>query len=224
MKFAPFVVALTFAIALSTFAADPPKTDPKTPSANAAKPPPPKAYINEADAGADFKVQGEYLGEAGDLKLGIQVIALGKEGFRAVVYRDGLPGDGWNGKEPRQVNGKWEGDSVKFATEDGRTLVIDNSGQSAVGANEKQETMDFKKVIRKSATEGAKAPAGAIVLFDGTNVDEWNNGKMDERHLLMVGTPNLFFPSCPTPAARAGPTPAFIFRTATKCRCSIRSG
>jgi hypothetical protein len=113
---------------------------------------------------------------------------LGKEGFRAVVYRDGLPGDGWNGKEPRQVNGKWEGDSVKFATEDGRTLVIDNSGQSAVGANEKQETMDFKKVIRKSATEGAKAPAGAIVLFDGTNVDEWNNGKMDERHLLMVGT------------------------------------
>jgi len=187
MKLAPFAVALAFAISLSTFAADPPKADPNTPSANAAKPPPPKAFINEAEAGNDFKIQGEYLGESGDLKLGIQVIALGKEGFRAVVYRDGLPGDGWNGKEPRQVNGKWDGDSVKFTTDDNHTLVIDKSGQSAVGANEKQETMDFKKVNRKSPTEGAKAPAGAIVIFDGTNVDELNGGKMDERHLLMVG-------------------------------------
>src|SRR4051812_39136480 len=110
MKLAPFAVALALSISIS-FAADPPKGDPKTPSANAAKAPPPKAYINEAEAGPDFKIQGEYLGEAGDLKLGIQVIALGKEGFRAVVYRDGLPGDGWNGKEPHGVNGKWEGDT-----------------------------------------------------------------------------------------------------------------
>jgi hypothetical protein len=186
MKFASFAVALALAISIS-FAADPPKADPKTPSANAAKPPPPKAFINEAEAGADFKIQGEYFGESGDLKLGIQVIALGKEGFRAVVYRDGLPGDGWNGKEPRQVNGKWEGDSVKFTTDDNHTLVINKDGESAIGANEKQESMDFKKVHRKSPTEAAKAPAGAVVLFDGTNVDEWNNGKMDERHLLMVG-------------------------------------
>src|SRR6476659_8678273 len=107
MKLAPFAVALSFAITLSTFAADAPKGDPKTPSANAAKAPPPKAYIKEADGGPDFAIQGEYLGEAGDLKLGIQVIALGKEGFRAVVYRDGLPGDGWFGNAPKQVNGKW---------------------------------------------------------------------------------------------------------------------
>src|SRR5882762_5417940 len=186
MKFASFAVALALATSIS-FAADPPKADPKTPSFNAAKPPPPRAYINEAEAGPDFKVQGEYLGEAGDLKLGIQVIALGKEGFRAVVYRDGLPGDGWNGKEPRHVKGKWDGDAVKFTTDDNHTLVIDKNGQSAVGANEKQESMDFKKVTRKSPTEGAKAPAGAIVLFDGTSVDEWNGGKMDERFFLIVG-------------------------------------
>jgi hypothetical protein len=186
MKLASFAVALALATSIC-FAADAPKADPKTPSANAAKAPPPKAYINEAEAGPDFRIQGEYLGEAGDLKLGIQVIALGKEGFRAMVYRDGLPGDGWNGKEPRPVNGKWEGDAVKFTTDDNHTLVINKDGESAVGANEKQESMDFKKVHRKSPTEGAKAPAGAIVLFDGTNVDEWNGGKMDERHLLMVG-------------------------------------
>jgi len=187
MKTASFCIALVLSLNLA-FAADPPKADPKTPSANAAKPPAPKATINEADADQDFKVQGEYLGEAGDLKLGIQVIALGKEGFEAVVYRDGLPGDGWNGNAPRRVKGKWEGESVKFTTDDNHTLVIQKDGESAVGANEKQESMDFKKVHRKSPTEGAKAPAGAIVLFDGTNVDQWNGGKMDDRHLLMVGT------------------------------------
>src|SRR5438105_2445853 len=70
MKLAPFAVALALATCIC-FAADPPK-DTKTPSANAAKAPPPKASINEADADQDFKIQGEYLGEAGDLKLGIQ--------------------------------------------------------------------------------------------------------------------------------------------------------
>ena len=92
MKLAPFAVALALATCIC-LAADPPKES-NTPSANAAKPPPPKAFINEAEAGPDFKIQGEYFGESGDLKLGIQVIALGKEGFEAVVYRDGLPGDG----------------------------------------------------------------------------------------------------------------------------------
>ncbi|HEV8607567.1 MAG TPA: DUF1080 domain-containing protein [Tepidisphaeraceae bacterium] len=192
MKLASSALALIFAFAALTFAADPPKpdskADPKTPSSAAPKPAPPKAFINEAEAGRDFTVQGEYLGESGDLKLGIQVIALGKEGFRAVVYRDGLPGDGWNGKDPRQVNGKWDGDSVKFTTDDNHTLVIDKSGQSAVGANEKNETMDFKKVNRKSPTEGAKPPQGAIVLFDGSNVDEWANARMDDRRLLVAGT------------------------------------
>ena len=69
MKLASFAVALALATAIS-FAADPPKADPNTPSANAAKPPPPKAYINEAEAGPDFKIQGEYLGEAGDRRPG----------------------------------------------------------------------------------------------------------------------------------------------------------
>src|ERR1041385_4064485 len=117
MKLAPFAVALALAISLTTFAADAPKGDPKTPSARAEKPAP-KAFIKEADAGPDFAVQGEYLGETGDLKLGIQVIALGKEGCEAVVYRDGLPGDGWNGNAPRRVKGKWDGDTVKFTTDD----------------------------------------------------------------------------------------------------------
>src|SRR5688500_9531730 len=70
--------------------------------------------LTPEQAGADYVVQGEYLAGMGENKAGVQVIALGKEGFRAVFYNGGLPGAGYDGKEKQEVPGKWDGDVVKF--------------------------------------------------------------------------------------------------------------
>jgi hypothetical protein len=182
MKLASFAIALALILSLSTFAADPPKP----PSTEAPKPPPPKAYTTEAEAGPDFAMQGEWVGEAGDDKWGIQILALGKQEFRAVVHKGGLPGDGWDGGRKFEAPGKWEGDIVKFTSSDNHTLTLSKDG-TGVGANAKGETCEFKKVTRKSPTEGAKPPQGAVVLFDGSTADNFQGGKMNDQKLLQVG-------------------------------------
>ena len=58
-------------------------------------------YTDPKKADADFAVQGEYAGtlkmSEGDVRIGVQVIALGQGNFQAVAYLGGLPGDGYNG-------------------------------------------------------------------------------------------------------------------------------
>ena len=54
----------------------------------------------KANEDEDFSLQGEYT----DSTRGLQVIALGDGEFRVVVYTDGLPGAGWNGKDKQQLD------------------------------------------------------------------------------------------------------------------------
>jgi hypothetical protein len=150
-----------------------------------------KAFTNAKEAGPDFQVQGEYVGEktidGKRQKWGTQVIALGDGKFDAVGYPGGLPGDGWNQKTKKKVSGKTEGDATVFKTEGGDTLTIRGGVLTATNSSgDKIGTLE--KVHRESKTLGAKAPAGAIVLFDGKSVDAWEGGQMTEDGLLMQGT------------------------------------
>ena len=87
-----------------------------------AKPPPPKAYTDPAQADADFAIQGEYSGERDGKKFGVQIWAQGEGKFEAVTYKGGLPGDGWNGnrEEMRRGGGEMEGTRAVFASPDGK--------------------------------------------------------------------------------------------------------
>jgi hypothetical protein len=144
-----------------------------------------EAHSDPAKAGIDYQVQGEYEGvvDADGQKWGAQVIALGDGTFRLVGYQGGLPGNGWRrGDESKSVDGKLEGDVAVFdgaefvLHADGKVLKIESVDGDALG--------ELKKVHRESPTLGKQPPDGAMVLFDGTNTDAWNNGKLTEEGYL----------------------------------------
>jgi hypothetical protein len=147
-------------------------------------------FLTVEDAGPDYKVQGEYgEAEAGKAKFGVQVIALSDDKFRAVVYPGGLPGAGWSGDKQTKVeiDGKRAGDKVEF---DGigwkAEIGADGSSIKLIGGN--GETVTLNKVMRQSPTMGAKAPAGAKVLYGASeDVKNWNNAHADGRGLLAAG-------------------------------------
>lgn len=132
------------------------------------KRPRPKVYTDAATAAQadpDFSLQGEYAA-AGQ---GVQIVALGQGRFRLVRYPGGLPGLG--------------------GTKQGRTAA-------EVGAADARAAIakGFQRIQRHSTTLGAKAPAGAKVLFDGTeaSLKNWKKGaRFDGKGHLMAGATSL---------------------------------
>lgn len=137
------------------------------------------AFTDAKDAGPDFVVQGEYAGvDTEGHKWGCQVIALGDGKFDVVGYPGGLPGDGWKrGDEMKKGKGELK-DGVTTINGDGWSATI-KDGTLAV-EHDGKKVAELKKAERKSPTLGAKAPSGATVLFDGTSVDAFKNGKFVE--------------------------------------------
>lgn len=151
-----------------------------------------KTYTNPKEAGPDYALQGEYVGkvsvDGAEVKYGVQVIALGNDKFQAVTYPGGLPGAGYSGglsyddllkSEGTASNGKVEfkGENFIATLGDGKIEVVSDDGD---------EIGTFEKVERKSPTLDKKAPDGAVVLFDGTSADNFENGKLVQGDLLLA--------------------------------------
>ena len=157
------------------------------------------AYDDPTKTDADFPFQGEYLGtikgEEGELKVGLQVIALGGGKFHAAGYHGGLPGAGWDGKSPNEADGELKDGVVSIAGE--RTIATIKGDTVTIVSREGKEFGKLIKTHRQSPTFGAKPPEGAVVLFNGKSVDAFTNGKMTDDGLLMQGcTSNQKFASC----------------------------
>ena len=141
------------------------------------------AFTAIEDAGPDYQVQGEYVGAHGSGEFGVQVVALGGEEFEAVLCPGGLPGAGWDGKQPRtRIKGKLANGEVVFEKDGIRAQLKDGKIQLSGST--------LERVTRESETLGAEPPKGAVVLFDGTNAEGWEGGRITEgeEKLLMEGT------------------------------------
>jgi mono/diheme cytochrome c family protein len=118
-----------------------------------------------AKADPDFALQGEYV----DDTRGMQVIAEGDGEFRVKIYKEGLPGAGWDGSPAQEIE-------------------ADDQSVAAMIRN-------FKRIDRTSPTLGANPPGGAVVLFDGTEASlqqHWKKGaRMTDDGLLMEGCTSI---------------------------------
>lgn len=159
-------------------------------------------FNDPGTAGPDFLVQGEYTGRVGGrLPIGIQLIALGKHEFAGVLYVGGLPGAGWDTGTVFHIKGQTQKGQTALHGVHGERLNFPNAnfsgairngvftGQAHMFSN-RLDNVAFRlaRVHRKSKTLGARPPAGAIVLFDGTGTDHWQKGRIVEDRLLDVGT------------------------------------
>ena len=155
----------------------------------------------------DFKIQGEYVGEGAGGKLGCQIIALGGGALQAVVLPGGLPGEGWDGKNKILMQGEVSGSGAKFEpipTTSKRKYMEKNPLEFAAtgkfppagqkewsgavdadggfsGKTDAGESFRLKKTVRMSDRLGAKAPTGAVVLFDGTDTKAFDRGRLDPK-------------------------------------------
>ena len=127
----------------------------------------------ELDNGADYG------------SLVAQVIALGKGQYKTV-----LSNEFDTRREPIAVlEGKRDGESVEFA---GKTFLSDQGLELEIHAvikdgkfsgnfkGDESGNFEMNKIIRLSPTLGDKPPAGAIVLFDGKNFNQWKHPNKKE--------------------------------------------
>ena len=149
-----------------------------------------RAWTSKKDA-PDFDVQGEYSGtiqtDNGNVKLGVQVVALGDGKFKSVAYFGGLPGDGFDGStETISGEGERSGGDVVLKSASGIGTIA--GGRCVISDLNGNQLGELKRVERKSPTLGQKPPADAIVLFDGKSADKFKNGRMTKDGLLQEGT------------------------------------
>ncbi len=155
----------------------------------------------------DFAFQGEYVTPGKDTRYGVQVIALGKGTFQAVVYPGGLPGAGWDGKNKSLLDGNLVDGKVILETAKAGKRSYKSGGLGVFSATRKFPPVGHKEMSgsisgntltlnaaddpdgktptltrtdRKNPTMGAKAPEGATVLFDGTDTKAFTGGRLDK--------------------------------------------
>jgi hypothetical protein len=150
----------------------------------------------------DFAIQGEYVGTSEDGEVyGLQIVATGREDhgeFLGTLFEGtcsppeecGLPGLGQYEDTTILCHfaGGWLGDKVYLGMGEGPyEISIQGAKAELFDATPRRgRVVEMRKLDRKGQTLGAKPPAGAVVLFDGTSSESWLNGTVEAGLLIGV--------------------------------------
>lgn len=130
----------------------------------------------------DFAIQGEYVGQNSASALWVQVVALGNGQFDAYLLQDRFPLDcRVPGKARTLLKGIRTNDTVIFTDTNKASIATLTHGCFTLSG------VTLPRIERSSPTLGAKPPKEALVLFDGTSAEQWENGKCENGVLLATG-------------------------------------
>lgn len=149
------------------------------------------AYTEAPQDDLDFALMGEFIGPITTDKankyesLGLQIRPLGHDSFQATAYFGGLPGQKTHRPKMIPMVGRRSGDLLilsggpwaVFVEKDG-CLIVDRQGKN-LGR--------LQRVERVSSTMNAQAPKGAVVMFDGSDADQFAKGTVTADGLLEEG-------------------------------------
>ena len=154
-------------------------------------------YTDPAKADTDFAFQGEFAGtltdDGTDVKVGVQILALGGGKFHAVGYKGGLPGDGWDKEKKVEADGEIKDGVLILKGPDGGSAKVTKDSATVINPDGK-EIGQLKKVVRDNPYLGAKPPQGAVVLFDG-KTNGFEGGKVEDGLLAPAVTSKQKFSS-----------------------------
>ena len=168
---------------MSPTAESPKAKTPEVPADDGANTSPPVGDRN-------FDLMGEFVGQisgagGGKQLLGMQVRPKGEDDFEAVSFIGGLPGEEKHNRDGAKLVGRRSGNFLVLSggpwavfVEPEHCTLIDHTG-TKLG--------QLKRVRRTSPTLGAKPPKDAVILFDGTHIDQFTNAQMTKDGLLMEG-------------------------------------
>ena len=123
--------------------------------------------------------QGHRVGKDGMVTpLAVRVIALGGAGYSFNIQ------PAFDQRQDAQTmvyEGRLEGDRIVMPTESGWKARLENGELRGETPRDEAVYFALRRVVRLSPNLGARAPQGAVVLFDGTTLNAWERRDVKQR-------------------------------------------